>query len=36
MLPDARIERIADARTFVPLDQPARVAELIAGFVAEP
>lgn len=33
--PDARIEPIADAKTFVPLDQPARVAELIAGFVRE-
>lgn len=35
MVPDARVERIADAGTFVPLDQPERVAELIAGFVAE-
>ncbi len=35
MVPDARIERIADAGTFVPLDQPRRVAELIAGFVSE-
>ncbi len=33
MLPDARIERVADARTFVPLDQPARVAELVAEFM---
>jgi pimeloyl-ACP methyl ester carboxylesterase len=30
--PDARIEQVADARTFVPLDQPARVAELVADF----
>jgi pimeloyl-ACP methyl ester carboxylesterase len=30
--PDVRIERVADARTFVPLDQPARVAELVAEF----
>jgi pimeloyl-ACP methyl ester carboxylesterase len=31
--PDARIEQVADAGTFVPLDQPARVAELVAEFV---
>lgn len=36
IVPDARIEPIADAGTFVALDQPARVAELIAGFVREP
>lgn len=30
--PDARIEHVADAGTFVPLDQPARVAELVAEF----
>jgi pimeloyl-ACP methyl ester carboxylesterase len=30
--PDARIEHVADARTFVPLDQPARVADLVAEF----
>ena len=35
IVPDGRVERVGDARTFVPLDQPARVAELIAGFVAE-
>lgn len=35
IVPDARIEKIADARTFVPLDQPERVAALIAGFMAE-
>ena len=34
-LRDARVEPIADARTFVPQDQPARVAELVAEFVAE-
>ena len=33
-LPDARIADVADAATFVPLDQPARVAELVAEFVA--
>ena len=35
MLPDARIEDIPGAGTFVPLDEPARVAELVAQFVAE-
>jgi pimeloyl-ACP methyl ester carboxylesterase len=35
-IPDARLERIDDARTFVSLDQPERLAELIAGFVREP
>ena len=30
--PDARIEHVPDAGTFVPLDQPARVAELVAEF----
>jgi pimeloyl-ACP methyl ester carboxylesterase len=34
-VPDARIVRIPDARTFVPLDQPQRTAELIAEFVTE-
>lgn len=36
MLPDSRIADVPDARTFSPLDQPARVAELIAEFVSEP
>ena len=36
LLPDARVERIEDSRTFVSEDQPARLAELIAGFVREP
>jgi pimeloyl-ACP methyl ester carboxylesterase len=31
-IPNARLERIEDARTFVSLDQPRRVAELIEGF----
>lgn len=35
-LPNARLERIEDARTFVPQDQPERLAELIAAFVREP
>ena len=34
--PNSRLERIADARTFVPEDQPGRTAELIAGFAREP
>lgn len=33
VLPDARIETIADAKTFVSLDQPARLAEVIADFM---
>jgi pimeloyl-ACP methyl ester carboxylesterase len=36
LLPDARLERIEDSRTFVSEDQPERLAELIAGFVREP
>jgi len=36
LVPDGRVERVSDALTFVPLDQPGRVAELIAGFAAEP
>lgn len=33
-LPDARLERIDNARTFVQLDATERLAELIGGFVA--
>jgi pimeloyl-ACP methyl ester carboxylesterase len=33
--PDARLERIEDSRTFVSMDQPERLAELISAFVAE-
>ncbi|MDX6674123.1 MAG: hypothetical protein QOH11_1541, partial [Solirubrobacteraceae bacterium] len=36
LLPDARVARIEDSRTFVSEDQPQRLAELIAGFVREP
>jgi pimeloyl-ACP methyl ester carboxylesterase len=36
LIPDARLERIEDARTFVSEDQPERLAELIGGFVREP
>ncbi len=35
IVPDARIADIPGGRTFVPLDEPARVAELVAEFVAE-
>jgi pimeloyl-ACP methyl ester carboxylesterase len=35
LLQDARIEDIPGAGTFVPLDEPGRVAELVAEFVAE-
>jgi pimeloyl-ACP methyl ester carboxylesterase len=35
-LPDARIERIDNARTFVQLDEPARLAELVASFATAP
>ncbi len=34
--PNARLERIEDSYTFVSIDQPRRLAELIAGFVREP
>ena len=34
-IPNARLELIEDARTFVPLDQPKRLAELIAAFIEE-
>jgi pimeloyl-ACP methyl ester carboxylesterase len=34
-IPDARLETVGDARTFVPLDQPEWVADRIGAFVAE-
>jgi pimeloyl-ACP methyl ester carboxylesterase len=34
--PDARLERIDDSLTFVPLDQPAQLVKLIAEFAREP
>ncbi len=34
-IPGARLETIEDAKTFVALDQPQRLAELIGNFVAE-
>ena len=34
--PNARLEVIDDARTFVPEDQPGRLAQLIGSFVSEP
>ena len=33
-LPSARLERIPDARTFVPIDQPERIATAIEGFAS--
>jgi pimeloyl-ACP methyl ester carboxylesterase len=35
LFPNARVERIENARTFVPLDAPERLAELIGAFAAE-
>jgi pimeloyl-ACP methyl ester carboxylesterase len=35
-IPNARLEPIADARTFVAEDQPEALAKLIGGFVREP
>jgi pimeloyl-ACP methyl ester carboxylesterase len=35
MIPGARLEQISDSRAFIPEDQPERLAELIASFVAE-
>jgi pimeloyl-ACP methyl ester carboxylesterase len=34
--PHGRLERIEDSYTFVPEDQPARLAELIREFAREP
>ncbi|HEX8745320.1 MAG TPA: alpha/beta hydrolase [Thermoleophilaceae bacterium] len=34
LIPDARVEEIADSYSFVPEDQPERLAELIGGFVS--
>ena len=36
IIPDARVELIDDSYSFVPEDQPGRLAELIAGFVRQP
>jgi pimeloyl-ACP methyl ester carboxylesterase len=36
LLPDARLETVADSRTFIPLDQPGSLAELIGGFLGGP
>jgi pimeloyl-ACP methyl ester carboxylesterase len=35
-IPGARLEWVDDSKTFVSLDQPERLAELIGGFVREP
>lgn len=34
--PDARFETVEDAYAFTPIDQPARIAELVAAFAREP
>ena len=34
--PKGRLERIEDSWTFVPEDQPERLAELVAAFAREP
>jgi pimeloyl-ACP methyl ester carboxylesterase len=34
MFPNARLEVVEGARTFVPLDQPRRLAELVTSFIA--
>lgn len=34
--PNARLERIDDSLTFVPVDRPRRLAELISAFVGQP
>jgi pimeloyl-ACP methyl ester carboxylesterase len=36
ILPDARVEAVQDARTFLPFDQPAALAQLIRDFVRQP
>jgi pimeloyl-ACP methyl ester carboxylesterase len=36
LFPDGRLEKIDNARTFVPLDAPDRLAELITAFAATP
>jgi pimeloyl-ACP methyl ester carboxylesterase len=36
IFPDARVEEIGDAYTFVSWDQPDRLAELVAAFAAQP
>src|SRR3954447_24900033 len=36
LLPDARLETVADSKTFVPLDQPGSLAGLVAGFAGPP
>jgi len=35
LLPDARVEEVEDSLTFVPEDQPERLADAIARFVRE-
>lgn len=35
-IPGCRLEWVEDSRAFVPVDQPERLAELVAGFAREP
>ena len=35
-MPNARLERIERSKTFVPIDRPERLAELIGAFIREP
>jgi pimeloyl-ACP methyl ester carboxylesterase len=36
LLPDARLETVADSKTFIPFDQPGSLAGLLAGFAPPP
>jgi len=36
LFPDARLELVEDSHTFVSIDQPERLVELITAFVGEP
>lgn len=35
-MPNARVERIADSKTFVPIDQPERLSDVVRAFAREP
>jgi len=36
LLPQGRLEEVADSYTLIPLDQPARLAQVLRGFAREP
>ena len=36
LIPDSRLERVDGSRSFIPIDQPERLAELIGDFAAAP